>query len=154
MDVAYQNPQALLNNGSEAVTDFEILVFGTHDTIVQLDDTFGKALCRYMEDNNIGTTLSRYSHGIAPFKKRYIYAICIALRLKTCQQRHLLALVEKTMPDERGHNRSSAYIIRDFLDGCSYNYDDYNLAECNKLLISKGYKPLTRLGCKKEDINK
>lgn len=136
--------------------------FTEHMTLAeQLNDTFGSALCRYIEASGIGTnklsrltgipksSLSRYTHGEGRFKKRYVYAICIALRLRTCQQRHLLILIEKSMPDERGKNRNRAYIIREYLDGCYYD-ERYTEAALNRLLSSKGYKKLTSLISEKE----
>ncbi len=157
----YNNPQpSLKNNGGK--TDYELLVYGTHDLAEQLNDTFGSALRRYMKACGIGTnklaritgipksTLSRYTHGEGKFKKSYIYAIFIALRLRTCQQRHLLVLIERTMPDECGKNRNRAYIIREYLDGCYYD-DKYTVAALNRLLGSKGYKQLTPLISDKED---
>ena len=161
MATTYKNPQLSLTN-NESKTDYELLVYGTHDLAEQLNDTFGSALCRYIEASGIGTnklsrltgipksSLSRYTHGEGRFKKRYVYAICIALRLRTSQQRHLLILIEKSMPDERGKNRNRAYIIREYLDGCYYD-ERYTVAALNRLLSSKGYKQLTSLTSEKED---
>ena len=145
----YNNPQpSLKNNGGK--TDYELLVYGTHDLAEQLNDTFGSALRRYMKACGIGTNKSRYTHGEGKFKKSYVYAIFIALRLRTCQQRHLLTLIERTMPDECGKNRNRAYIIREYLDGCYYDHK-YTVAALNRLLGSKGYKQLTPLISDKED---
>ena len=54
------------------------------------------------------------------------------------------------MPDERGKNRTRAYIIREYLDGCYY-VERYTVAALNRLLSSKGYKQLTSLTSEKED---
>lgn len=109
-----------------------------------------------MENKGIGTrklsrltgipkvTISRYRHGTAKYNPDYLYTICIALRLRTCRQRHFFTLIEKGMPDERGKDRNRTYIIREFLDGCFYD-ESYTVADCNERLIAAGIESLTSL---------
>ena len=94
-------------------------------------------------------TISRYRHGTAKYNPDYLYAICIALRLRTCEQRHLFTVLEKEMPDERGKHRNRAYIIREFLDGCFYD-EKYTVSVCNERLIAAGEESLTSLFPQKE----
>lgn len=145
-----------LHPDDEQLADYENLVYGTKDIIKQLNDTLPKALHRYMSNSGIGTNklslltgipscmISRYCNGRISLSADYIYAICIALRLKPYQQRHLLLLAENTMPDERGGRKERAFIIRDYLDSCSYD-DSFTVASCNRQLRAKHFDPLTPL---------
>lgn len=161
MKSTYKNSQKTLNTDHWEKIDYDLIVYGTKNLRKQLTDTISAALCRYMENKGIGTrklsrltgipkgTVSRYRHGTAKYNPDYLYAICIALRLRTCRQRHLFTLLEKDMPDERGKDRSRAYIIREFLDGCFYD-ESYMVAACNERLIATGAESLTSLFPQKE----
>lgn len=156
-------PQISTNCSAEVRTDYLIETFGTNDVEEQLNDTLGAALKRYMNARHIGTgklarrtglskcTISRYKNGTATYiNENYLYAICIALRLRPCQQRQLLKVAHVNMPDEWGKNRTRAFTIRDFLDGCSYD-DRYTVAACNARLVEIGAELLTQLVPNKED---
>lgn len=161
MKSTYRNPQKTLNSNHGEKTDYDLIVYGTKNLYKQLTDTISAALNRYMESKGIGTrklsrltgipkgTISRYRHSIAKYNPDYLYAICIALRLRTCEQRHIFVMLEKDMPDERGKNRDRAYIIREFLDGCFYD-ESYTVAACNERLIATGAEALTSLFPQKE----
>lgn len=161
MKSTYKKSQETLNTDHWKKIDYELIVYGTKSLRKQLTDTISAALCRYMENKGIGTrklsrltgipkgTVSRYRHGTAKYNPDYLYAICIALRLRTCEQRHIFVLLEKDMPDERGKNRNRAYIIREFLDGCFYD-ESYTVAACNERLIAAGAESLTSLFPQKE----
>ena len=161
MKSTYKNPQKMLNTNHGDKIDYDLIVYGTKSLRRQLTDTISAALSRYMENKGIGTrklsrltgipkgTISRYRHGTAKYNPDYLYAICIALRLRTCEQRHLFTLLEKDMPDERGKDRNRAYIIREFLDGCFYN-ESYTVAACNERLIAACTESLTSLFPQKE----
>lgn len=161
MKTTYKNLQETLNTNYGDKIDYDLIVYGTKSLRKQLTDTISAALCRYMENKGIGTrklsrltgilkgTISRYRHGTAKYNPDYLYAICIALRLRTCRQRHLFTLIKKGLPDERGKDRNRAYIIREFLDGCFYN-ESYTIAVCNERLISAGTESLTSLFPQKE----
>lgn len=156
MESTYKNPQETLNTDHGEKIDYDLIVYGTKSLHKQLADTISAALCRYMEDKDIGTrrlsrltgipkgTISRYCHGTAKYNPDYLYAICIALRLRTCNQRHLFTMLENGMPDERGKDRNRAYIIREFLDGCSFD-KNYTVAACNERLDAVGEPTLTSL---------
>lgn len=161
MESTYNNPQVKLNTNRRGKTDYDIVIYGTKSLRKQLDDTVGAAIRRYMEDKEIGTrklsrltgipkgTISRYRNGTARYDPDYICAICIALGLRTCRQRHLFTLLGWTMPDERGKDRNRACIIREFLDGCFYD-DSYTVALCNQCLVNAGEVSLTPLFPPKE----
>ena len=130
MKTTYNDPQVKLNTNRRGKTDYDIVVYGTRSLRKQLDDTVAAAIRRYMEEKEIGTrklsrltgipkgTISRYRNGTAKYDPDYLCAICIALRLQTCRQRHLFRMLNWKMPDECGRKRNRAYIIREFLDGC------------------------------------
>ena len=144
------------------VTNFEQHIFGTLIRKNQETDTLNVALKRYMSEREIGTnklalltgipkaSISRYCNGTAEMKRDHLYAVCIALRLRPCQQRHLMNLAEFRFPDERGHNRKRAYVIRSYLDGCFYS-DQFTVARCNTVLSSIQLNPLTSLFLKTGD---
>ncbi len=156
MQSGYQTPQNLLASGVENHVDFEQLIYGTNDVVKQLNDTFRNALNRYMSDSGIGTkklskltgiapsTITRYCNDTGRLTADHLYAICIALKLKPCQQRHLLVLAELVMPDERGGGKKRAFIIRDHLDGCSFD-ERFTVASCNQQLRIIQCPPLTTL---------
>lgn len=161
MKSTYKKSQEMLNTDHGDKIDYDFIVYGTKNLHKQLTDTISAALNRYMENKGIGTrklsrltgipkgTISRYRHGTAKYNPDYLYAICIALRLRTCEQRHLFTVLEKEMPDERGKYRNRAYIIREFLDGCFYD-EKYTVSACNERLIAAGEESLTSLFPQKE----
>lgn len=57
------------------------------------------------------------------------------------------------MPDEKGFTRKKGYIIRGYLDACSY-LEQYSLSACNERLIAIGEKPLTNLSIMTEGKRK
>ena len=119
MKTTYNDPQVKLNTNRRGKTDYDIVVYGTRSLRKQLDDTVAAAIRRYMEEKEIGTrklsrltgipkgTISRYRNGTAKYDPDYLCAICIALRLQTCRQRHLFRMLNWKMPDERGRKRNS-----------------------------------------------
>ena len=123
MKTTYNDPQVKLNTNRRGKTDYDIVVYGTRSLRKQLDDTVAATIRRYMEEKEIGTrklsrlagipkgTISRYRNGTAKYDPDYLCAICIALRLQTCRQRHLFRMLNWKMPDERGRKRNRAYII-------------------------------------------
>ena len=146
MKTTYNDPQVKLNTNRRGKTDYDIVVYGTRSLRKQLEDTVAAAIRRYMEEKEVGTrklsrltgipkgTISRYRNGTAKYDPDYLCAICIALRLQTCRQRHLFRMLNWKMPDERGRKRNRAYIIREFLDGCFYD-ESYTVALCNQRLV-------------------
>lgn len=104
MKSTYNDPQVKLNTNRRGKTDYDIVVYGTRSLRKQLDDTVAAAIRRYMEEKEIGTrklsrltgipkgTISRYRNGTAKYDPDYLCAICIALRLQTCRQRHLFRM--------------------------------------------------------------
>jgi len=161
MKPTYNDPQVKLNTNRRGKTDYDIVVYGTRSLRKQLEDTVAAAIRRYMEEKEIGTrklsrltgipkgTISRYRNGTAKYDPDYLCAICIALRLQTCRQRHLFRMLNWKMPDERGRKRNRAYIIREFLDGCFYD-ESYTVALCNQRLVDAGEVSLTPLFPPKE----
>lgn len=144
-------------NSAETKTDYLGETFGTKDVNAQMKAKSYDVLTKYMDELNIGlgtlsdftgiskSTISRYRNGkVTYMTENYLYAICIALRLRTCQQRYLLKCAHISMPDEWGNERASAFIIRDFLDGCCYD-ENYTVANCNTRLAEISAPLLTRL---------
>lgn len=162
MATTYNNHLDHPDNNHEDLINYELLVYGINDLSKQFNDTVSAALSRYMTEAKIGVrklsrmtgipngTISRYLHGTLKYDSDYLCAICIALRLHPCRQRHLFTMLEINMPDERGKDRNRAYIIREFLDGCFYN-ESYTVAICNKRLVNANMKALTSRFPLKED---
>ena len=161
MESTYKNPQVKLNTNRGSKTDYDNVIYGTRSLRKQLKDTVGAAISRYMEEKEIGTrklsrltgipkgTISRYRNGTAKYNPDYLCAICIALELRPCRQRHLFDMLDWKMPNERGKNRNRACIIREFLDGCFYD-NSYSVALCNQRLVDAGEMSLTPLFPPKE----
>lgn len=161
MKTTYCTPQEKQNADHKDKTDYDVIIYGTKSLSKQLKDTVGAALCRYMDEKDIGTrklsrltgipkgTISRYRNGTAKYDPDYLCAICIALRLRTCRQRHLFHMLNWNMPNECGSERNRACIIREFLDGCFYD-DSYTVALCNQRLVDYEKDSLTSLFPKKE----
>ena len=147
---------ALREHHAQTAMDYGQLIYGTSDLRAQQKDTFFFALCRYMQDLKIGnnklskitgipkSTISRYRNGTRKPCFDYLAAICIALRLQTCRQRHLFAVSKMLMPDERSHCNERDYIVREFLDSCPYD-KRFSVCACNARLRAIGEYPLTLL---------
>ena len=155
-------PQIPLFSELEEPQSYEIYVYGTDDLIDQHTDSFSLAIGRYLGEIGISqnmlskvtgiasSTLSRYLSGKRKIRYDYLCAVCIALRLHPCRQRHLFSLLLYEMPCERDFSQSDKYIIRAYLDGCAFD-KRYTLTACNDQLTAIHAKPLTNLTSAKED---
>lgn len=159
MKATFRNRIKAIRRDKAAVLDYNQLVYGTTDKAeiaVLLNEPLSSAMCRYMNFRGIGTnelaaltgiaasTISRYRSGKRGIRREYLCAICMALRLLPCQQRHLFAITHLEMPDDKQLLDNREYIIRDFMDGCAYN-DCFTLSLCNRTLRANGEKMLTSL---------
>ena len=143
MNEAYIKRINAIKNGKPYTFDYKKAVFGTTDSekIVNLiNEPLSSALFRYMEELDVSvnqlaamtgisaSSISRYRKGRRGIKRDYLCAICIALGLFSCRQRHLFR----------------EYIIRDFMDGCA-NGERFSLAYCNRVLKANKERSLTVL---------
>ena len=90
------------------------------------------------------SSISRYRKGRRGIKRDYLCAICIALGLFSCRQRHLFTITHNVLPDGNATLDNREYIIRDFMDGCA-NDERFSLAYCNRVLKANKERPLTVL---------
>lgn len=162
MDKKIHTPRIPLFRGLEETQSIENYVYGSDDLTAQLGDTFCSALDRYMREIDVSrkmlsnltgialSTISRYLSGKRQIKYEYLCAICIALRLHPCRQRHLFSLRRYSMPCEKNYAEHSDHIIRMFLDGCAF-VEGYTLSACNEQLIAHDAPALTKLTSETED---
>lgn len=97
------------------------------------EETFLTMLNAYIKDKNVGNNqlskmtgiskgdISKYLNGKKPVSKEHLCLICIALRLMTCQQKHLFDLLKKPMPCSIGKPDEYEIIVKHYMDGCYYN---------------------------------
>lgn len=165
INATYTNRIKAVKNNQAVVPDYNRLVYGTTNKAkiaLLLNEPLSSAISRYMDFRNIGTnkladltgiaasTISRYRSGKREISRDYLCAICIALRLLPCQQRHLFAVTHLDIPDDKIDLDNREYIIRDFMDGCAYD-DRYTLDLCNRWLKASGKRALTSLISDMED---
>lgn len=162
MDKKIHTPRIPLFRGLEETQSIENYVYGSDDLTAQLGDTFCSALDRYMREIDVSrkmlsnltgialSTISRYLSAKRQIKYEYLCAICIALRLHPCRQRHLFSLRRYSMPCEKNYAEHSDHIIRMFLDGCAF-VEGYTLSACNEQLIAHDTPALTKLNSETED---
>lgn len=141
---------------------YGIYIFGTDDLFEQHNDSFCLALSRYLCEVGVNqkmlsrltgiasSTISRYLSGKRKIRYDYLCAVCIALRLHPCRQRHLFSLLRYSMPCEQNFSNHEEYIIRAYLDGCAFD-ERYTLTACNDQLKAASTKPFTSLISDKED---
>lgn len=115
------------------------------DTDTLLENPFLDALNRYIGVRNIGNNqlaaltgidkgvISRYLNGERKINKEHLCLICIALRLMTCQQKHLFDLAKEPMPCSIGKPDKSELLVKHCMDGCYYN-TDYTVARLIEML--------------------
>lgn len=114
MNEAYNKRFNAIKNGKPYTFDYKKAVFGTTDSekIVNLiNEPLSSALFRYMEELDVSvnqlalmtgisaSSISRYRKGRRGIKRDYLCAICIALGLFSCQQRHLFTITHNVLPD-------------------------------------------------------
>ena len=142
--------------------NYDVYVYGTEQLEGKQQDTFTKALNRYLDYYGINVRELSLLSGLSKSGIYYYFsgkrhvtydslcAVCIALRLHPCRQRHLFSLLLYEMPCERDFSQSDKYIIRAYLDGCAFD-KRYTLIACNDQLTAIHAKPLTNLTSAKED---
>ena len=156
---AYNKRFNAIKNGKPYTFDYKKAVFGTTDSekIVNLiNEPLSSALFRYMKELDVSvnqlaamtgisaSSISRYRKGRRGIKRDYLCAICIALGLFSCRQRHLFTITHNVLPDGNATLDNREYIIRDFMDGCA-NDERFSLAYCNRVLKANKERSLTVL---------
>ncbi len=154
--------QIAVFSDKQKLQSYEKYIFGTNNNLQKRTDTFGDALDRYMKEYNIDqkmlaemtgiaqSTISRYIKNQRTITRKYLCAVCIALRLHPYRQEHLFGLSKRSMPGKSGYSDQVEYIIRDYMNGCAYN-EKYTLLDCNDKLLASGAKALTSLHSNKEE---
>lgn len=97
------------------------------------EETFLTVLNAYIKDKKVGNNqlanmtgiakgdISKYLNGKRQVSKEHLCLICIALRLMTCQQKHLFDLLKEPMPCSIGKPDEYEIIVKHYMDGCYYN---------------------------------
>ena len=162
MEYTYKIYQDTPDSQNVELARYEHEVFGTTETAKQNANTLPNMISRYMKDAKIGTnklsrltgipkaTITRYCNGTAQYNEDYLYAICIAFRLKPVKQRYLLGRLRHYLCDGIVEYTVRSYIIREYLDGCYYD-DSLTVISCNDRLRANGVPTLTMLTSEKED---
>ena len=102
------------------------------------EETFLTVLNAYVKDKKVRNNqlanmtgidkgdISRYLNGERQVSKEHLCLICIALRLMTCQQKHLFDLLKEPMPCSIGKPDEYEIIVKHYMDGCYYS-DNYTV---------------------------
>lgn len=142
-----------LPNPSESY-DLMRAVFGSDNLEGTKKETAVEALLRYMSERDVGNNqlaymtgidkgvISRYLNNKRVISKEHLCLICIALRLMTCQQKHLFDILKEPMPCMLGIPDIAEYIIKHHMDGCFYD-ENMTVIHCNDQLIEFNVMPIT-----------
>jgi hypothetical protein len=142
--------------------NYDVYVYGTEQLEGKQQDTFTKALNRYLDYYGINvrelSLLSGLSNsGIYYYfsgKRHVTYdslcAVCIALRLHPMRQKHLFCKSHLMMPADDPYPSTRDIILRSFLAACAFK-EEYIVIACNDSLIEKGCKPISALTSAKEE---
>ncbi len=129
--------------------NFMRAVFGPDNPNGIKRETAADALLRYMRERGVGNNLlacmtgidkgemSRYLNNIRAISKEHLCLICIALRLMTCQQKHLFDLLKEPMPCSIGIPDHAEYIVKHHMDGCFYA-EELTVTHCMEQLRLAG----------------